>query len=526
MMKKLALLALTILLLGSCDNGTNSITISSSNTDNTDTSSSNSDSVSSGSDISIPTNITTISSTANVNKITKVISYPENIYKDSVISPKNVLIEIELSDGRVFSDNPDYIETNFGNKVDGDIVVSTVHYLEFTATFESILREYVVDKISSETTSKTTSYSQWTYNSTVSNAQYVGITGTSGNALKFSGSKLTAGKPGILTPISAGAIKKVKIIWNEATNDSKGKIVGVYGKNTPFVDEEDLLDLSDCNLIHNFTFDSNNLSDTYEIIDNYHYCAIIANDVLYVDSFEIYWDTYSPASELTKMEFSGSLSALTTDSEYNKDEFYIYGTYSDGNKVDITRLCSIETLTPIPSEANENFEVSVKATYLRNNAISLTQNVNAEIRRGMPTSVKLICPDLICGGELNASGFSRDSLFYKEDASENDATYIQILSKEAYWTTSPSKIIATLTIGGSSKMEFSEEQGVYVELLGESGDPIEGTKKLVFTSSTKAEIAFEIEYSSIDNVFGIRISHKKVKRKNVYVYGILLQYEE
>ena len=158
--------------------------------------------------------------------------------------------------------------------------------------------------------------------------------------------------------------------------------------------------------------------------------------------------------------------------------------------------------------------------------MTLTQNVNAKIGRGKPTSVKFIYPDLICGGELIASGFSRDSLFYKEDASKDETTYVQILSKEAYWVTSPGKIFATLTIGGSSKMEFDEEHGVYVELLSESGDPIEGTKKLVFTSSTKAEVAFEIEYSSVNNVFGIRISHKKVSRKNVRIYGILLQYEE
>lgn len=523
-MKKVVLLALITLLLGSCDNNSIPTNDSSSNTDS-NTSSISEETNSSGSDITIPTDITTVSSTAKVIKITNVITYPENVYKDSIISPKNVLIELELDDGRTISDNPDYIETDFANKSDGENVVSTVHYQEFTATFESVLRDYVVDIITPEISGGAASYTPWSYTSALSNARYDGITGTSNGAFKFSGNIVSAGKPGILTPISAGAIRKVKINWNESTKDSGGNIVGIYGKNTPFVDEEDLLDLSDCSLIHNFTFDLNNLSDEYEVVDNYHYCAIITNGVLCVDSFEIYWDTYSPASELTKMEFNGSLSALTTDSEYNMDEFYVTGTYSDGNVVDITRLCNIEILTPIPNEANENFEVSVKATYLRSEALTLTENVKAVITRGKPTVAKFVYPDLICGGEISVSGFSKDGLFYKENASADQITHIQILNNEAYWATSPSTILATLNIGGSANLSFDEDHGVYVELLGENGDVIEGTRKLVFTNSTKAEVAFEIEFSNIDNVFGIRVSHKKVSRKNLRVYGIMLQYD-
>lgn len=506
-MKKSLLLISSLLLLASCGNTEN---ISSS--DNSSSSSS-----------SLTHDITTVSDYDNVVSIERVISKPEYVFIGDVIEPSKVVICLKYSDGRIANENPDYIEINYEDVNDGDTAKAIIHYQDLTFEFDILIKAYSIDIIDSDFVGGIKSYTPWENSSSNSEAQYSGLNSTKNGALQFSGS-VTAGKPGIVSTYSSGLLKKVKINWNEDT--SSGRILGLYGKNTPFYNYEDLIDLSDCDLIHNFTYNPENVSDEFVISEDYYYFAIIANGALFVNSIEINWDKYTTIPTLESLSFDGYLTATTNDESYNNENFKILGHFSNGLEADITRFCDIEYKTNIPEIPNDNFEVLVNAIYKRDIELSFENNVKAIITQGYPTPLKFYFPTVYKGGIISTSGFKADNEkgFYVQSASADDITSFEITNDTLYWEKSPSSISVIATIGGSFSLSFDEEHGVYIELLDINKETIEGTKKLVFTSSSKAEVDFTINYENVDNVAGVRITHKKLAGKNVRIFGITISH--
>lgn len=520
-MKKSLLLISSLLLLASCGDNQNSSSVSTS--DSSSTSESTSSSESSSSSSSLTHDVTTITENDNVVSIERVISKPEYVFIGDVIEPSKVVICLKYSDGRIVNENPDYIEINYQDLNDGDTAKAVVHYQDLTIDFDISIRAYSIDIIDSDFVGGIKSYTPWKNSSSTNEAKYSGLNSTKNGALQFSGG-VTAGKPGIVSTFSGGLLKKVKINWNEDT--SSGRIFGLYGKNTPFYDNKDLSNLSDCDLIHNFTYNPDNASDEFTINEDYYYFAFIANGALLIDSIEINWNKYTTIPTLKSLSFEGYLTATTNDESYNSDNFTILGHFSNGLEANITRFCDIEFKTNIPELPNENYEVLVNATYKRNIEISFESNVKAIISQGYPTPLKFYFPTVYKGGTIITSGFKEDNDkgFYVQNAGADTMTSFEIANDTLYWEKSPTSISVVATIGGSSSLSFDEEHGVYIELLDINKETIEGTKKLVFTSSTRAEVDFTINYENVDNVAGVRITHKKLSGKNVRIFGITISH--
>lgn len=524
-MKKSLLLISSLLLLASCGNSESiSSSISTSDFSSTTNENTSSSDTSSSSSSSLTHDITTVDDYDNVVSIERIISKPEYVFIGDVIEPSKVVICLKYSDGRIANENPDYIEINYENVNDGDTAKAVVHYQDLTFEFDILIRAYSIDIIDSDFAGAMKSYTPWENSSSNNDAQYSGLNSTKNGALQFSGG-VTAGKPGMVSTFSGGLLKKVKINWSEDT--SSGRILGLYGKNTPFYNYEDLTDLSDCDLIHNFTYNPENVNEEFAISeDYYYYFAIISNGALFVNSIEINWDKYTTIPTLESLSFDGYLTATTNDESYNSDNFTILGHFSNGLEADITRFCDIEYKTNIPEIPNDNFEVLVNATYKRNIELFFENNVKAIISQGYPTPLKFYFPTVYKGGTISTSGFRTDNEngFYVQTPGTDNITSFAITNGTLYWEKSPASINVVATIGGSHNLSFDEEHGVYIELLDINKETIEGTKKLVFTSSSKAEVDFTINYENVDNVAGVRITHKKIAGKNVRIFGITISH--
>ena len=525
-MKKSILLTIPLILtLMSCAEDNNSPT-NDSNTTPIITDTSNDESTIT--DTSIKVDIDDQDDKATPTKINRVIKAPDFIFKDSKINPKDFLIEVLLSDGTIRSIDPDFVEANFEGKNDGDDIEVTIHFINLTFSYTLKLKEYKKDIINVDISNKSSTYGSWSYTSGNTNAIYNGYTAASSNALKLSSSAV-AGRPGILSSVSCGTIKKVTINWNSGTTD--GRIVGLYAKNTPFFNEEDLSDLSSDMFVHNFTYNSasETLSETFEISGDYYYFAIISNGLLYLDSIEINWNSYVAVPSLKSLSVSGYLSATTLDKTYDSSNLTINGLFSNDLEADMTRFCDISYLTNIPSEPVEDFDVELKVTYTRDTSITYLSKVKANIIQGYPFAVNWSFDEVKTGGYLSCLFMKKDSSgFYVTNISTAGTnTYLQILDTNTYWEEAPKKINVVATIGASTALrDLDEDHSVYVSLLDKDGNEIEGSKKLLSSSIEKDPNEYSFTYDeTFANVAGIRLSQKKVSRKNLRIYGLSMTYE-
>ena len=103
--------------------------------------------------------------------------------------------------------------------------------------------------------------------------------------------------------------------------------------------------------------------------------------------------------------------------------------------------------------------------------------------------------------------------------------YLQIKNNSAYWTTTPSSITLTATIGAGQAGSISTY--IVAVLLDSNGDPISSTATNITNNITTAggDVYSNISIPCANNVYGIRLYHTKYTGINVRYFSFSLSYE-
>lgn len=103
--------------------------------------------------------------------------------------------------------------------------------------------------------------------------------------------------------------------------------------------------------------------------------------------------------------------------------------------------------------------------------------------------------------------------------------YLQIKNNSAYWTTTPSSITLTATIGAGQAGSISTY--IVAVLLDSNGDPISSTATDITNNITTAggDDYSNISIPCANNVYGIRLYHTKYTGINVRYFSFSLSYE-
>ena len=126
----------------------------------------------------------------------------------------------------------------------------------------------------------------------------------------------------------------------------------------------------------------------------------------------------------------------------------------------------------------------------------------------------------ITGGEFTTT-FSAKTGYYQDNSGD---CYMQILSTDAYWTTTPTSISFAASIGGGSGNKDLTNP-VYVSLLDANGDVITNTQTTVTSYiTTNTGDSYEITMPVVNNVYGVKLSHEKETGYNVRYYSFSLSY--
>lgn len=144
-----------------------------------------------------------------------------------------------------------------------------------------------------------TGYSAWSdKNGSFSSAVYAGYSGGQNSAIQL---KSNDNISGIVTTTSGGLLKNISLDWNSNTAD--GRIVSVYGRQTPYTSADDLYTASTRGLLI-ASIPKGTTSITIPAGNNYPYIGIRSSSgALYLDNVRVTWKTDTRAS-LTAPSFS------------------------------------------------------------------------------------------------------------------------------------------------------------------------------------------------------------------------------
>lgn len=207
---------------------------------------------------------------------------------------------------------------------------------------------------------------------------------------------------GIVTTVSGGVAKSVKITWCTQPTTSNGRVVKIYGQNTAYstTDKAEGTEIGSCTK-------GSNASETITLTNQtYQYIAINAPSVVYIDSIEIEWGTPAAAEKVT-LTSDGLVVTDENDQTLNADGSYEYAAptkisfaYTGDTGVanpDITYSYSVDGAPAVEGneytyEADKDVTLTVNA--ISSNTVSKTINLNKQ----WPTE----CPLPVFSVENNA----------------------------------------------------------------------------------------------------------------------------
>lgn len=211
---------------------------------------------------------------------------------------------------------------------------------------------------------------------------------------------------GIVTTVSGGVAKSVKITWCTQPTTSNGRVVKIYGKNTAYSTADKAGETTGETEIGSCTKGSN-ASETITLTNQtYQYIAINAPSAVNIDSIEIEWGTPAAAEKVT-LTSDGLVVTDGNDQTLNDGESYEYAAptkisfaYTGDTGVanpDITYSYSVDGAPAVEGneytyEADKDVILTVNA--ISNNTVSKTINLNKQ----WPTE----CPLPVFSVENNA----------------------------------------------------------------------------------------------------------------------------
>ncbi len=177
-----------------------------------------------------------------------------------------------------------------------------------------------------------TNYTNWNNKrGTYSSAVYAGNSAGGNSSIQLRKSSSSQAPSGIITTTSGGNAKKVTVRWN--SNTQSGRIITIYGKNSPYTSVSDLYDESSCGTVLGTIVCGTSTELT--ISGNYKYIGIMAsNGAVYLEEIDIEWKTATSAP-LSSIAVSGQTTNFTQGDTFVFDGT-VTATYTDGSTADVT----------------------------------------------------------------------------------------------------------------------------------------------------------------------------------------------
>ncbi len=236
------------------------------------------------------------------------------------------------------------------------------------------------------------------------------------------------------------------------------------------------------------------------------------------------------AKEITEITVSGSPKAEVGDTTWDLSSIKAIATYNDASARDITLECDITSSTSIPLVATAECDVEVKVVWTKNTSKTITSTLKGSVEIAQSLAASWSYKDTSTGGTLSVSNFKNDSsnLCYIDAAAADVIGYIQVLSDTKIMTASSATFVASIG-GGSAKTFESSDYYVMVSLLDSTGAEIAGSSKEVTNALKKAATDYTVSYTSAElatfgDVYGVRLSHKKLSNYNARFYNFQLLY--
>ena len=164
---------------------------------------------------------------------------------------------------------------------------------------------------------------------------------------------------GIVSTISGGLIKKVKISWNPKTLDNR--ILNVYASNEKLSSTSDLYSGNKVKLIGTI---SNSKKETeFVITENYKYIGVNSSSgAIYLDSITFEWEPVKPTVDETILQ-SSYLFTKMTDGENISNGIRFVGSVKEDKFVDLSSVGFNFTLTSTDKNVTKDYAVETTKLY-------------------------------------------------------------------------------------------------------------------------------------------------------------------
>ena len=191
------------------------------------------------------------------------------------------------------------------NKAGSATITVTTDDGEYQATCSITVQNAsgtIVDELTYENTSESSSsYTSWTYTSSISSATYAGNSATN-NGKNIQIRNNTTTNSGIVSTVSGGTLCEVTIIWatDIGSGSNTGKTITIYGKNTAYTAVSNLYSESTRGTeLGTSTYSSTNLTQRITISGSYSYVGILASGASYLSSIEISYVASGPITSIS-----------------------------------------------------------------------------------------------------------------------------------------------------------------------------------------------------------------------------------
>ncbi len=206
-------------------------------------------------------------------------------------------------------------------------------YVEKNTVFAAQWVTGYVDELTRETTGvdkNSASYVEWAGKNGKKTAIYAGQ-----SAGKYDSVQIKAENPsGIVTTTSGGKARKIAVVWNE--NTVTGRVLDIYGKNTPYTSAAELYGLNQGTKLGSIIYGTDTSID---ISGEYKYIGLRSNSgAIQLDSIRINWEETAPTFITQSLVLSGEIGVnfYMDLSMLNPDELsqcYMTFTVGTGSKI-------------------------------------------------------------------------------------------------------------------------------------------------------------------------------------------------
>lgn len=213
------------------------------------------------------------------------------------------------------------------------------------ANFTLIVKDDNVD-ILTATLIGQSSYGDWTGKISYSGAVYAGNSTTNSGAIQIRNNSNTPS--GIVVTSAVGKVEKISVKW--ASGNTEGRVLNVYGKNTPYTGAADLYGDAKGTELGSIVY-STSTTFVFDAEQNYAYVGMVPSGAVYIDYIVVEWDEDVVPMTVTDAGWASFSSAAALDFTGTGVTAYIAKAKDDTN-VTLTEITKVPANTGIVVSAD------------------------------------------------------------------------------------------------------------------------------------------------------------------------------